>query len=56
MLAHPALGALADTRRERFDRSLLWCGGPTIIRAAERLGALREQLGAERSVAFREAR
>ncbi|HBK14906.1 MAG TPA: cobalamin ABC transporter substrate-binding protein, partial [Erythrobacter sp.] len=26
----------------RFDTSLLYCGGPTIIRAAERLAAIRE--------------
>jgi iron complex transport system substrate-binding protein len=44
LLAHPALAALADTRRERLDPSLLWCGGPTIIRAAERLAAVRQSL------------
>ena len=44
LLAHPALAALKDTRRERFDPSLLWCGGPTIIRAAERLAAVRRSL------------
>lgn len=44
MLAHPALDALTDTARARFDRSLLWCGGPTIIRAAARLKEVREQL------------
>lgn len=41
MLRHPALSRLPGTRRERLDPSLLWCGGPTIIRAAERLGAVR---------------
>ena len=41
LLAHPALGALRDTRRERFDPRLLWCGGPTIVRAAERLAQVR---------------
>jgi iron complex transport system substrate-binding protein len=41
MLSHPALAALPGTRRERLDPSLLWCGGPTIIRAAERLAAVR---------------
>ena len=41
LLAHPALAALQGTRRARFDPQLLWCGGPTIIRAAERLAAVR---------------
>ncbi len=40
-LTHPALGALRDTRRERLEPSLLFCGGPTIIRAAERLAEIR---------------
>lgn len=44
MLAHPALDALKQTRRVRFDRSLLWCGGPTIVRAAERLAEVRRSL------------
>ena len=44
MLSHPALEALDDTSRLRFDRSLLWCGGPTIIRAAERLADVRKSL------------
>ena len=44
MLAHPALAELRDTRVERFDPSLLYCGGPTIIRAAERLAAIRSAL------------
>ncbi|MFT6474974.1 MAG: iron complex transport system substrate-binding protein [Qipengyuania sp.] len=38
---HPVLGALPQMRREHFDTSLLYCGGPTIIRAAERLAAIR---------------
>lgn len=41
MLRHPALAGLSSTRRERLDPALLWCGGPTIIRAAERLAAVR---------------
>ena len=41
LLAHPALQALKGTRRERFDPALLWCGGATIIRAAERLAEVR---------------
>ncbi len=44
MLAHPALGGLPRTRRADFPPSLLWCGGPTIIRAAERLREVREAL------------
>ena len=44
MLRHPALSALRHTRRERLDSSLLWCGGPTVIRAAERLSAIRRRL------------
>ena len=45
LLAHPALAALKDTRRERLDPALLWCGGPTIVRAAERLADIRAHLG-----------
>lgn len=41
MLGHPALARLTETRRERFDPVLLWCGGPTIIKAARHLGAVR---------------
>ncbi len=44
LLAHPALAALKGTRRERFDHRLLWCGGGTIIRAAERLAEVRRQV------------
>lgn len=43
-LSHPALSALAGTRRERLDPSLLWCGGPTLIRAAERLADVRRTM------------
>jgi len=46
MLAHPALARLDGTRRVAFDPSLLWCGGPTIIRAADRLGEVRRSLSA----------
>jgi iron complex transport system substrate-binding protein len=41
LLRHRALDALTDTRRVRFDPSLVWCGGPTIIRAAQRLAQVR---------------
>ncbi len=42
MLSHPALARLTSTRTERLDPSLLWCGGPTIIRAANRLAQVRK--------------
>ena len=41
MLAHPALAALPRTRRVPLAPALLWCGGPTIIRAAARLAEVR---------------
>jgi iron complex transport system substrate-binding protein len=41
---HPALAALRGTTRARFDPALLYCGGPTIIRAAERLAEVRRSL------------
>jgi len=44
LLSHPALASLKDARRERLDPALLWCGGPTIIRAAHRLSQVRESL------------
>ncbi|HVR92107.1 MAG TPA: ABC transporter substrate-binding protein [Novosphingobium sp.] len=44
LLAHPALAALKSTRRERLAPALLWCGGPTIIRAVERLAEVRRAL------------
>jgi iron complex transport system substrate-binding protein len=44
MLGHPALAVLTQTRLERYDSALLWCGGPTIVRAAQRLGAVRRSL------------
>lgn len=43
-LAHPALRRLAGTRFERFPSHLLWCGGPTVIKAAERLAEVRRSL------------
>jgi len=42
--AHPSLDRLGQTRRARFDPSLLYCGGPTVIRAAAYLGALRRSM------------
>ena len=49
LLTHPALAALPQTRREPLAPSLLWCGGPTIIRAAARLGEVRRGLGGMQS-------
>lgn len=49
MLTHPALDHLPDTYRARFDPSLLWCGGPTIVRAAQRFAEVRRSLKAEPS-------
>jgi iron complex transport system substrate-binding protein len=46
MLRHPALAALKDTRRERFPSALLWCGGPTVIRAAGQLAVVRRGIEA----------
>lgn len=44
LLVHPALAALGDTHRARLDPALLWCGGPTIIRAAARLAEVRRAM------------
>ena len=41
MLTHPALRRLDGVRYERLDPALLFCGGPTVIRAAERLAEIR---------------
>ena len=41
LLAHPALAHLRGVRRFAFAPRLDWCGGPTIIEAAARLGAVR---------------
>lgn len=42
LLAHPALAALHGTRREKLEPSLLWCGGPSMARTAQRLGEVRQ--------------
>jgi iron complex transport system substrate-binding protein len=47
MLRHPALAALRGTRREPFPSALLWCGGPTVIKAAARLAEVRRGLASE---------
>lgn len=38
---HPALDALPRTRREAYDPALLYCGGPSVVRAAARLEQVR---------------
>ena len=43
MQRHPALAKLDRMQRASFDPALLYCGGPTIVRAAERLQAIRSQ-------------
>lgn len=45
MLAHPAVRHLPGTRYARLDSSLLYCGGPTIIRVTDRLAGLRRAIG-----------
>jgi iron complex transport system substrate-binding protein len=39
------LRRLAGVRYERLDPALLFCGGPTVERAAERLAAIRKAIG-----------
>ncbi len=39
--SHPALASLIDMRTDRFASNLLYCGGPSIIRAVERLAQVR---------------
>jgi iron complex transport system substrate-binding protein len=41
---HPVLARLPQMRRAAFDPALLYCGGPTIIRAAGRLAAIRRSV------------
>jgi len=44
LLSHPALDGLTSTVRARFDPKLLFCGGPTIPKAAARLAEVRASL------------
>lgn len=44
MLTHPVLRATPGLAYRQFDASLLYCGGPTIVRALERLRAIRESM------------
>lgn len=41
LLGHPVLGQLEQTRVATLDPRLNYCGGPTIVRAARRLAAIR---------------
>ena len=41
MLVHPVLRELEGVRYERLDPALLFCGGPTIVRAVGRLAEMR---------------
>lgn len=41
MLRHRVLQAIPNIRHETLDPSMLFCGGPTIIRAVERLAQVR---------------
>jgi iron complex transport system substrate-binding protein len=52
---HPVLGRVARMQRAYFDPALLYCGGPTIIRAAGRLKQIRSQV-ADAVLATREHR
>jgi len=45
MLRHPALARLKGVTRAPLERSLLWCGGPTIPRALARLAQVRTRIG-----------
>lgn len=44
MLDHPALSSLDEMKRVPLDRSLLWCGGPTIPRVLNSLMKARREL------------
>ncbi len=43
-LGHPALKGVKGTRYEWLNPSLLYCGGPTVVRAVERLKEVRADL------------
>jgi iron complex transport system substrate-binding protein len=44
MLTHPALRGLEGVRYAQLDPTLLFCGGPTVIRAAARLAHIRASI------------
>ncbi|WP_271078224.1 ABC transporter substrate-binding protein [Aurantiacibacter sp. MUD61] len=45
MLEHPVLSEVGGVERHSLDSSLLYCGGPTIPRALQRLLEIRRQVG-----------
>ncbi|WP_245892849.1 ABC transporter substrate-binding protein [Novosphingobium guangzhouense] len=47
MLHHPALAQVTGMTRAPLDRSLVWCGGPTIPKAMDRFAQVRRGLVAE---------
>lgn len=49
MLHHPALKQAPDMMRAPIDRSLVWCGGPTIPRVLRRLVEVRTALRSDRN-------
>ncbi|MEO7248013.1 MAG: ABC transporter substrate-binding protein, partial [Novosphingobium sp.] len=53
ILRHPALAALKGTARARLDPALLWCGGPTIVKAAARLAEIRGGIVTPKPLLFR---
>ncbi len=55
MLRHPALRAMQGTSRASLDPALLWCGGPTIIRAAGMLKEVRRMVGRKSPRSLRQA-
>ncbi len=44
MQEHPVLHDLSDTEYATFDPSLLFCGGPSIPRALDRLAEIRAEI------------
>ena len=45
MLTHPVLRQVRGMEYRQFDSALLYCGGPTIIRALARLRTIRADVG-----------
>lgn len=48
MLRHPVLRQLDNVTYRNFDSGLLYCGGPTIIRALERLAEIRRDVDGQK--------
>ena len=53
MLRHPALAQVAGMIRVPLDRSLMWCGGPTIPKALARFAQVRRSFEKPRTTAGR---